>query len=122
MVLRVVDRSLRVLEALGGTPDGLALSDIAAASGLPAPTARRLLLSLVSYDYVLQDEHSRRYRLGPAFSRLASQVNGSPPGWARLQSADASLTDVPRGLEAVVVAETSISWVEGLKGYYHHHQ
>lgn len=121
-MVQAVDRSLRVLEALGSTPDGLALSDIATASGLPAPTARRLLLSLVAYDYVLQDEYSRRYRLGPAFGRLASQVNGSPQGWARLQSADASLTDVPRGLEGVVVAETSISSVEGLKGYYHYHQ
>lgn len=121
-MVQAVDRSLRVLEALAGAPEGLALGDIAAAVALPSPTARRLLLSLVSHDYVIQDEYSRHYRLGPAFSRLAGEVNGSPRGWARLQSASTTLTDVPRGLEGAVVAETSIGSVEGLKGYYHYRQ
>ena len=119
-MVQAVDRSLQVLEVLSSAPEGLALSDIAVAVALPPPTARRLLLSLLSHDYVLQDEYSRRYRLGPAFSRLAGEVSGGPPGWARLQSADTSLTDVPRGLEGVVVAETAIGSVEGLKGYYHY--
>jgi len=41
---------------------------------------------------------------------------------AAIQPADSIATDVPRGLEGVVVAETTIGDVRGLEGFYHYRQ
>jgi citrate synthase len=41
---------------------------------------------------------------------------------AQLRPVDGVFTDVPRGLEGVVAAETSVGAVEGLKGFYHYRQ
>ena len=41
---------------------------------------------------------------------------------AAIQPADSSATDVPRGLEGVEVAETSVGDVRGLEGFYHYRQ
>jgi citrate synthase len=41
---------------------------------------------------------------------------------AQLRPVDGVFTDVPRGLEGVVAAETSIGSVRGLEGFYHYRQ
>ncbi|HLN18378.1 MAG TPA: citrate synthase [Acidimicrobiales bacterium] len=43
-------------------------------------------------------------------------------GLARLRPADESGVDVPRGLEGVVVAETTVGDVRGLEGFFHYRQ
>jgi citrate synthase len=41
---------------------------------------------------------------------------------ARIQPADAQAADIPRGLEGVVVADTTVGDVRGLEGFYHYRQ
>ncbi len=41
---------------------------------------------------------------------------------AMIQPADAQAHDIPRGLEGVVVADTSVGDVRGLEGFYHYRQ
>jgi DNA-binding IclR family transcriptional regulator len=45
--------------------DGMRLTQLTKASGLPHPTIRRILKCLITERLVLQDETTRRYRLGP---------------------------------------------------------
>ncbi len=66
-------KALEVLEMLAGEEDGLRLTDIAAGSGFPISTARRLLVSLIDRNYVEQDKQSSRYYLGVKILTLQAQ-------------------------------------------------
>ncbi len=59
---------LRLLDQAG--PEGLRLADLASRLGLPPPTARRILASLIAEGFVAQDGQNRRYRLGPVAAAL----------------------------------------------------
>lgn len=70
---QAVLRALSLLSSVGrGGSKGLSLSELATATTLSPPTARRLLLALTSARMVEQDPASRRYRLGPEAWLLAS--------------------------------------------------
>ncbi|WP_244914040.1 helix-turn-helix domain-containing protein, partial [Methylobacterium frigidaeris] len=58
---------------------GARLSALAAATGLPAPTALRLLRALVAEELVDLDSTTKTYRLGLGLFRLAAQA-GNPLG------------------------------------------
>ena len=68
-----IDRVLDILETLSAAPQGLTLSDLAAATSLHASTAHRLLASLANRGYVRKDAENGKYRFGsmkyPAESR-----------------------------------------------------
>ena len=69
---QAVARALSLLSLVGrGGAQGLGLAQIAAASGLARPTARRLLLALGAARMVEQDRATRRYHLGPETYLLA---------------------------------------------------
>lgn len=69
---QAVARALSLLSLVGrGGEQGLALSQLAAASGLARPTVRRLLLALGAARVVEQDRETRRYHLGPETYLLA---------------------------------------------------
>ena len=71
--LQSLARGISVLAALGTGPEGLTLSEAAAATGLPRATARRSLLTSVRQGYVATDGH--RFRILPRVLEL---------GYARL--------------------------------------
>lgn len=69
---QAVARALSLLSLVGrGGAQGLGLAQLAAASGLARPTARRLLLALGAARMVEQDRVTRRYHLGPETYLLA---------------------------------------------------
>ncbi|MGA8113988.1 MAG: IclR family transcriptional regulator [Actinocatenispora sp.] len=76
-----VDRALLLLGVLGDAERPLTLSELAAGGGLSAPTAHRLVRSLVRYGYVRQ-EASRRYTLGPRLVYLGERAGRLLGGWA----------------------------------------
>jgi IclR family transcriptional regulator, pca regulon regulatory protein len=61
--VEALERGLEVIRALGRAPDGLSLSQVAGAAGLPRPTARRALVTLEMLGYVRAEE--RVFRLTP---------------------------------------------------------
>ncbi|GLK65081.1 MULTISPECIES: IclR family transcriptional regulator [Paracoccus] len=70
---QAVARALSLLSLVGrGGSAGSGLAQLAAATGLARPTARRLLLALTEARMVEQDRHTRRYHLGPEAYLLAS--------------------------------------------------
>ena len=78
--IRSVARASRILVHLGGQSDGGTAGQIAAAVGLPLPTAYHLLGTLVSERLLIKDSR-RRYRLGPAIGAISDAFvrQFSPP-------------------------------------------
>lgn len=68
----VLDKAMGVLHAIAESPCGLA--ELCERTGLPRATAHRLAAGLESHRLLARDGGGR-WRLGPALSELASQVN-----------------------------------------------
>lgn len=65
LAVKTVDRVAAILRALSaGGPDGVALSEIAEATGLSKATVHRLLTALVSVGFAYQQLPAKHYRLG----------------------------------------------------------
>ena len=76
-----VDRALLLLELLAASGGRLAISDLAARSGLSLGTVHRLLQSLTARGYVRQDL-DRRYALGTALLPLGDAAARLLSSWA----------------------------------------
>lgn len=72
MSIQIVQRALRVLEAVSTPPQGKTLTEISNIVELPMPTAHRLLSSLAEEGYVRRSDESQRYHPGHSLIRLAS--------------------------------------------------
>ena len=70
-----IDRVLDILEVLSAAPQGLTLSDLAAATSLHASTAHRLLASLANRGYVRKDLESGKYRLTLRLYEISRRVS-----------------------------------------------
>ena len=68
--IQSLERGAAVLSLLGAASPDLSLAEVADALGLARPTAHGLLATLVHVGFVAQDEHTRRYRLGPGLTSL----------------------------------------------------
>ena len=77
--VEALERGLEVIRALGKAPDGLSLSHVADAAGLPRPTARRALVTLETLGYVRAEE--RVFRLTPRVLELGCAYVGSLGLW-----------------------------------------
>ncbi|UZJ25855.1 IclR family transcriptional regulator [Rhodococcus antarcticus] len=75
-----VDRAFTLLELLADAGGRATLGELAAASGLPAPTIHRLLRTLVAGGH-LRQEPSRAYALGPRLVRLGEGAGRLLGSW-----------------------------------------
>jgi IclR family acetate operon transcriptional repressor len=80
--VRSLERAFELLEHLADAGGQLALTELAAASGLPMPTIYRLMRTLVNQGYVRQ-EPSKRYALGPRLIRLGETAGRLLGSWAQ---------------------------------------
>lgn len=106
-----VDRALDVLEALAVADGEVALSDLAAQTGLAYGTVHRLLRTLAARGYVRQND-DRKYALGAALLRLSDPAErlfrlGARPYLAQLVevSGETANLAVMEGDAAVYVAQ-----------------
>ena len=76
-----LDRAFELLELMADAGGEVALSQLAAASGLPVPTIHRIVRTLVASGYVLQLP-SRRYALGPRLIGLGESAERTVETWA----------------------------------------
>lgn len=67
----LVFKAIDVLDAIADADAPLRLTQLAQATGMPAPTLTRILDALISRRLVRKDEASRSYRLGPKLLQLA---------------------------------------------------
>lgn len=77
-----LDRAFALLEHMAAAGGDVALSELAARSGLPLPTIHRIVRTLVSSGYVRQLP-SRRYALGPRLIGLGESASRMLGAWAR---------------------------------------
>jgi len=70
----MLERGLDILGALGDHPEGVSLTDIVKATGLPVSTTHRLLSIVVSSKFASFDEQTKRYTLGMRIFELANRV------------------------------------------------
>nr|WP_308282897.1 IclR family transcriptional regulator [Pseudonocardia nigra] len=82
-----LDRAFALLEHMAAAGGDLALSELAARSGLPLPTIHRIIRTLVASGYVRQLP-SRRYALGPRLIGLGDAASRMLGEWARPQLAE----------------------------------
>ena len=111
--MRVVDRTLQLLEALGEDASGVGVTKLAEQLRDAPSTVHRLLAVLVQHRLVIQDPDSKRYRLGPGVLRLGeaylrqnSLISVAQPHLAAVRSRTSEsvfLTEFVNG-EAICVA------------------
>lgn len=63
-------RSMELLEFLKETPHKCSIAELSEATGLPPSTVHRILQTLCEKKYVIRDEYSHTYQLGPALISL----------------------------------------------------
>lgn len=69
---QMIDRTVALMRLVATyCPTGVRLTDLAEESGLPAPTARRILKRLVDHGLIAQDAGKHRYSLGRLAAELA---------------------------------------------------
>ena len=76
-----LERAFDVLELMAAAGGEIAVSRLAAESGLPVPTIHRIVRTLVANGYVLQMP-SRRYTLGPRLIGLGASAAQTVEAWA----------------------------------------
>jgi len=67
-----LDRGISLLAVVSESSDGMRLTDAAAAVGLSASTAHRILGALVEHGLLRMEQTTRRYRPGPGLFRLGA--------------------------------------------------
>jgi IclR family KDG regulon transcriptional repressor len=70
--VKVVERTLRMLNCFTKETLSLSLVEIAREINLPPSTASRILSTLESYNFLYRDEETQRYYLGPSVARLGT--------------------------------------------------
>ena len=69
-LVSAVDRAIHILKAFETDKDEYSLTELCSLIKLNKSTAHGLLTTLCQYQFLLRDEKTRKYRLGPALIRL----------------------------------------------------
>ena len=69
-LVSAVDRAIHILKAFEADKDEYSLTELCSLIKLNKSTAHGLLTTLCQYQFLLRDEKTRKYRLGPALIRL----------------------------------------------------
>ena len=70
-------RALELLELLKETPHKCSIAELSEATGLPPSTIHRILQTVCEKKYVLRDEYSHTYQLGPALISLGRAASNN---------------------------------------------
>ncbi|MFH8251648.1 IclR family transcriptional regulator [Microbacterium sp. B2969] len=90
--IRSADRVLRILDEIGGTPDGLSAAELAMRLELSTATTYRLLSTLQQHDYLVRGAESR-YMLGRAVDGLGRAVRSQLVSTAAVRDILAAMRD-----------------------------
>lgn len=72
--MQLVDRVLSALEILSRNMDGMSISELSEELGIPASSTHRVLASLKDNHFVIQNEETKKYRLGYKICGIAAGV------------------------------------------------
>jgi IclR family acetate operon transcriptional repressor len=74
---QLLERAIRVLSLFSPDKPEWATTEIGRASGLAVPTVHRILTALHRHEFVVRDETTKRFRLGPAILALGQAASAS---------------------------------------------
>ena len=74
MKLASLDKSLKLIDMLSKSPEGLSLSQLSEILSYPKSTAHHILSTLLPYDYVSQDPETKKYSLGFKFLSIGRVI------------------------------------------------
>jgi DNA-binding IclR family transcriptional regulator len=81
-----IQRQVEILDALSEAPEsGVSITKLCLATGLPKGTVHRLLESLRVHGIAIQEEDSKRWRLGPRVAFWAGKYLEGPTAFAPLR-------------------------------------
>lgn len=84
--MRGIQRQVALLDAISGASEsGISITDLYLATGLPKGTVHRVLASLQEHGIVVQEEDSKRWRLGPKVAFWAGKYLEGPMSLAPLR-------------------------------------
>lgn len=69
-LVSAVDRAIQILKAFAANKDEYSLTELCGLLNLNKSTAHDILNTLCQHQFLLRDQQSRKYRLGPALIRL----------------------------------------------------
>jgi len=117
MTVTNVDRALDVIEALAERAEGMPLVTLATQLGLPKSAAHRLLESLATRGYVVQDAATHHYRLSVKFGTLGFRILDAQclPDFAQ-GVLDRLARDAGEYCRLTVVENGTLHWVARAQG------
>ena len=74
MKLRTIERGIFLIDLLSDYPKGLALMEISRKLGAPKSTVHHILSTFLEYDFVAQDDETKKYSLGSRFFEISSKM------------------------------------------------
>jgi DNA-binding IclR family transcriptional regulator len=74
MKLTSLDKSLKLIDTLSKNPQGLSLSQLSEILNYPKSTTHHILSTLLPYDYVSQNQETKRYSLGFKFLSIGKVI------------------------------------------------
>ena len=74
MKLGSLEKTMQIIEILAANNRGLALSQLAAFSGLPPSSVHHILSTLRGHNYIMQDPETKKYFLGYRFLAISRSI------------------------------------------------
>ena len=74
MKLTSLDKSLKLIDTLSKNPQGLSLSHLSEILSYPKSTTHHILSTLLPYDYVSQNQETKKYSLGFKFLSIGKVI------------------------------------------------
>jgi DNA-binding IclR family transcriptional regulator len=74
MKLRTIEKGILLIRLLSEHPKGMALADISRKLATPKSSVHHMLSTFLEYDFVSQDEETKKYSLGSRFFEISSKM------------------------------------------------
>ena len=114
MEVKAVDRITRILLAIGDSKQGLTNAELAKTLDLPKSTLSKILGSLTTHEWLVLDQNTKRYNLGPLNLLLAGRyidklelirIGQRFLRQLKEETGETAAMEVPSGYEMVMVAK-----------------
>lgn len=92
--MQTVDKAMKLLGYFSAAEPEIGLSELARLASFDKAATRRFLVALANHGFIEQDHDTRKYRLGPAFLRLARIREATRPLARTVQRAIDELSQV----------------------------
>lgn len=98
--MQLVNRTLKALTFLSSEPTGLSVSELSDMLDIPASSTHRILTSLKSNNFIIQDEDTKKYKVGYKLLTLCSGITKND---SLISSARSFMKELAKKLDKTIV-------------------